>query len=76
LKKDKLTKKQIEKAIGGLSNNDQILWKEILELKQVFSLYLMYRNEAFSEDAENFNEFVTSKAKEFEQQRSENKEGA
>ena len=76
MKKDKLTKKQIEEAIGGLSSNDQILWKEILELKQIFSLYLIYRKEVFNEDIEDFNKFVTSKAKEFEQQRSEDKEGA
>tara|TARA_R100001480_G_scaffold44322_1_gene57518 strand:- start:144 stop:374 length:231 start_codon:yes stop_codon:yes gene_type:complete len=76
LKKKKLTKKQVEEAIGGLSSNDQVLWKEILELKQIFSLYLIYRKEVFNEDIEDFNKFVTSKAKEFEQQRSEDKEGA
>ena len=71
MKKNKLTRKEIENALNGLSNNDQILWKEILELKQVFSLYLEYRKET-----EKFSKFVTSKAKEFEQQRSENNEGA
>ena len=71
MKKNKLTRKEIENALNGLSSNDQILWKEILELKQVFSLYLEYRKET-----EKFSKFVTSKAKEFEQQRSENKEGA
>ena len=76
MKKKKLTKKQIEEAIGGLSSNDQVLWKEILELKQIFSLYLIYRKEVFNEDIEDFNKFVTSKAKEFEQKRSEDKEGA
>tara|TARA_R100000750_G_C2270543_1_gene67250 strand:- start:129 stop:359 length:231 start_codon:yes stop_codon:yes gene_type:complete len=76
LKKKKLTKKQVEEAIGGLSSNDQVLWKEILELKQIFSLYLIYRKEVFNEDIEDFNKFVTSKAKEFEQKRSEDKEGA
>mgnify|MGYP003145985367 FL=1 len=76
MKKKKLTKKEIEEAIGGLSSNDQVLWKEILELKQIFSLYLIYRKEVFNEDIEDFNKFVTSKAKEFEQQRSEDKEGA
>ena len=76
MKKKKLTKKQVEEAIGGLSSNDQVLWKEILELKQIFSLYLIYRKEVFNEDIEDFNKFVTSKAKEFEQQRSEDKEGA
>ena len=76
MKKKKLTKKQVEEAIGGLSSNDQVLWKEILELKQIFSLYLIYRKEVFNEDIKDFNKFVTSKAKEFEQQRSEDKEGA
>ncbi len=76
MKKKKLTKKQVEEAIGGLSSNDQVLWKEILELKQIFSLYLIYRKEVFNEDIEDFNKFVTSKAKEFEQKRSEDKEGA
>ena len=76
MKKKKLTKKEIEEAIGGLSSNDQVLWKEILELKQIFSLYLIYRKEVFNEDIEDFNKFVTSKAKEFEQKRSEDKEGA
>jgi|TARA_R100000049_G_C1879195_1_gene36152 hypothetical protein len=71
LKKNKLTRKEIENALNGLSSNDQILWKETLELRQVFSLYLEYRKET-----EKFSKFVTSKAKEFEQQRSENKEGA
>ena len=71
MKKNKLTRKEIENALNGLSSNDQILWKETLELRQVFSLYLEYRKET-----EKFSKFVTSKAKEFEQQRSEDKEGA
>ena len=71
MKKNKLTRKEIENALNGLSSNDQKLWKETLELRQVFSLYLEYRKET-----EKFSKFVTSKAKEFEQQRSENKEGA
>ena len=71
MKKNKLTRKEIENALNGLSSNDQILWKETLELRQVFSLYLEYRKQT-----EKFSKFVTSKAKEFEQQRSENKEGA
>ena len=71
MKKNKLTRKEIENALNGLSSNDQILWKETLELRQVFSLYLEYRKET-----EKFSKFVTSKAKEFEQQRSENNEGA
>ena len=76
MKKKKLTKKQIEEAIGGLSSNDQILWKEILELKQIFSLNLMYRKEVFNEDTEDFDKFVKAKVKEFEdKQRSENTKG-
>ena len=76
MKKKKLTKKQIEEAIGGLSSNDQVLWKEILELKQIFSLYLIYRKEVFNENTEDFDKFVKAKAKEFEkQQRSEDKKG-
>jgi len=76
LKKKKLTNKQIEEYIGGLSSNDQILWKEILELKQIFSLNLMYRKEVFNEDTEDFDKFVKAKVKEFEdKQRSENKKG-
>ena len=77
MKKKKLTKKQVEEAIGGLSSNDQVLWKEILELKQIFSLYLIYRKEVLNDDTENFDKFVKAKSKEFEaKQRSENKEGA
>ena len=77
MKKKKLTKKEIEEAIGGLSSNDQVLWKEILELKQIFSLYLIYRKEVLNEDTENFDKFVKAKSKEFEaKQRSENTEGA
>ena len=64
-------------AIAGLSNNDQILWKESVEMKQLFSLNLEYRNKAFNEDVEDFNKFVKAKVKEFEnKQRSEIKEGA
>ena len=70
-KKKKLTNKEMTEAIAGLSNNDQILWKEVVEMKQLFSLYLEYRKET-----EKFNKFVMDKAKEFEkQQRSEDKKG-
>ena len=59
-------------AIAGLSSNDQILWKESVEMKQLFSLYLEYRKET-----EKFDKFVKAKVKEFEnKQRSEIKEGA
>ena len=33
MKKKKLTNKEITKVLGELSNNDQTLWKEILEIK-------------------------------------------
>ena len=71
-KKNKLTNKEMTEAIAGLSSNDQILWKEVVEMKQLFSLYLEYRKET-----EKFNRFVKAKIKEFEsKQRSEIKEGA
>ena len=71
-KKNKLTNKEMTEAIAGLSSNDQILWKEVVEMKQLFSLYLEYRKET-----EKFNRFVKAKIKEFEnKQRSESKEGA
>ena len=77
MKKKKLTNKEITEAIGGLSNNDQILMKENLEIKQMFSLYLQYRNKVFDEDVEGFNKFVKAKVEEFEkQQRSEITKGA
>ena len=58
-------------AIAGLSSNDQILWKESVEMKQLFSLYLEY-----SKQTEKFSKFVKAKVKEFEnKQRSEIKEG-
>jgi len=72
LKKSKLTRKEIEQAISGLSSNDQVLYDKILQIDNLFGLYLEYRK-----DAEKFNKFVKAKAEEFEkQQRSENKEGA
>ena len=72
MKKKKLTNKEITKVLGELSNNDQTLWKEILEIKQVFSLYL-----ECIEHTDKFNKFVMAKTKEFEkQQRSEDKKGA
>ena len=72
LKKSKLTRKEIEQAIGGLSNNDQVLHNKLLQIDNLLGLYLEYRK-----DTEKFNEFVKAKAKEFEtKQRSENTEGA
>ena len=72
LKKNKLTRKEMEQAIGGLSNNDQILHDKLLQIDNLLGLYLEYRK-----DTEKFNEFVMAKAKEFEkEQRSENTKGA
>jgi len=79
LKKKKLTSKEIEKAIGGLNNNDQYLNNKMLQMNYLWGLYLEFRKEVFKEDTEEFNKFVTEKldkVKEFEQQRSENKERA
>ena len=59
-------------AIAGLNSNDQILWKEVVEIKQIFSLYLEHRKET-----EKFNKFVKGKVEEFEKkQRSGDKKGA
>ena len=66
LKKKRLAK--IEEAIDGLSNNDQIIWKEMLETKQIISLYLEY-----NKDTDKFNKFVKAKVKEFEQRSKDNK---
>ena len=77
MKKKKLTNKERDEAIAGLSNNDRMLWKEILETKQHFALYLDYRQKVFKEKIEDYNKFVKGIVEEFEkQQRSENKEGA
>ncbi len=76
MKKKKLTNKERDEAIAGLSNNDRILWKENLEMKQYFSLYLDYRQKVFKEKVEDFTEFVNGLIEEFEKkQRSGNKEG-
>ena len=72
MKKKKLTNKEMSEAIAGLSNNDQMLWKEILELKQFFVLNLERTGEL-----DKFNKFVKAKVKEFEkQQRSKITKGA
>ena len=74
MSKKKLTNKEITEALGGLNGNDHILRQEVLEVKQMFSLYLQYRNEVLNEDVEDFNKFVKAKVEEFEQQqRSESK---
>lgn len=72
MKKKKLTNKERDEAIEGLSNNDQMLYNKILQIDSLMGLYLEY-----SKDTEKFNKFVKAKAEKFEkQQRSENKEGA
>ena len=72
MSKKKLTNKEITAAIDGLSNNDQFLNKKIIQMDNLFGLYLEYRKET-----DKFNKFVKGKIKEFEQrQRSEIKEGA
>ena len=70
MKKKKLTNREITEAIAGLSNNDTLLRKESLEMRQIFILYLEFKGES-----ENFNKFVTAKIEEFEKQRSGDKEG-
>mgnify|MGYP003150168455 CR=1 FL=1 len=70
MKKKALTKKEIEKALDGLSNNDQYLHNKLLQIDNIFGLYLEYRKET-----EEFNKFVIAKAEEFEQ-RSKDKKGA
>ena len=84
MKKKKLTNKERDAALGGLSNNDKIIWKEILELKQEvlefkqhFTLYLDYRQKVFKEEVKDYHEFVKGIVEEFEkQQRSGDKKGA
>ncbi len=86
MKKKALTKKEINEAIGGLSNNDNLLLDKIaqvegklLQIENFFGLYFEFRKVTYKEDPEAFNKFVTSwteKAEEFEQQRSKDKEGA
>jgi len=68
LKKKKITRKEIEIVLDGLSNNDQYLNNKLLQIDNLFGLYLEYRKET-----EKFGEFVNSRAKEFEQKQSENK---
>ena len=63
MKKKKLTNRELNESIEGLSNNDQMLLKEIFETKQIVSLYLEYKG-----DTDNFNKFVKGKVEEFEQQ--------
>tara|TARA_Y100000310_G_scaffold275936_1_gene292736 strand:- start:56 stop:253 length:198 start_codon:yes stop_codon:yes gene_type:complete len=65
LKKKKLTNKERDEAIAGLSY-------KILHIDNLLGLYLEYRKET-----DKFSKFVKAKTEEFEKkQRSENKEGA
>lgn len=69
MKTKTLTRKEIHKALDGLSGNCLILREEILEIKNIFTLYLQYKKEL-----NNFNKFVRSEADKFEQkQKAENK---
>ena len=71
MKKKKLTNKERDEAIEGLSNNDQILYNKILHIDNLIGLYLEYRK-----DTEKFNKFVNGLVEEFEKQkRSEDKKG-
>tara|TARA_Y100001938_G_C7996510_1_gene382382 strand:- start:590 stop:778 length:189 start_codon:yes stop_codon:yes gene_type:complete len=56
-------------AIAGLSNNDQYLDNKIVQINNLFMLYLDYKK-----DTENFDKFVKARAEEFEKkQRSKDK---
>ena len=70
LKKKKITRKEIENVLDGLSNNDQYLHNKILQLDNLFGLYLEY-----SKETEKFSEFVKARTEEFEQKQSEHKKG-
>ena len=64
MSKKKLTNKEITKAINVLRGNDEILWQQILEMRQAFGLYLDHKKET-----ETFNKFVKAKTEEFEKQK-------
>ena len=68
LNKKKITRKEIEKALDGLSNNDQYLHNKLLQIDNLFGLYLEY-----SKETEKFSEFVKARTEEFEQKQSEHK---
>ena len=70
LKKKKITRREIEKVLDGLSNNDQYLHNKLLQLDNLFGLYLEY-----SKETEKFSEFVKARTEEFEQKQSEHKKG-
>ena len=78
MSKKKLTNREITEAILELGKNDQNLWQylqilkqEVLEIKQVFEVYLKHKG-----DTEVFNKFINKLREEFEQKQSNNKGGA
>ena len=71
MSKKKLTNKEITGAIDIIDANTQYLNNKLLQIDNLFGLYLEY-----SKDTKKFDKFVKAKAKEFEQQRSKNKKGA
>ena len=71
MSKKKLTNKEMTQAIDGLSGNDQYLHNKLLQIDNLFGLYLEYRK-----DTDKFNKFVKAKVEKFEQQRSKDKKGA
>jgi hypothetical protein len=78
LKKKKLTNKEITETLTGLNSNDHLLYQhiqqirqEVLETKQVFSLYLDHKG-----DTENFNKFIKKVTDEFEKKQSKDSGGA
>ena len=66
MSKKKLTNKELTEAIAGLSNNDQLLRNEILEMKQLFGLYLEWKK-----DKDTFNKFVEDRVKEYNNKENE-----
>ena len=70
LKKKKITRKEIEKSLDVLSSNDQYLNNKLLQIDNLFGLYLEY-----SKETEKFSEFVKARTEEFEQKQSEHKKG-
>ena len=72
MSKKKLTNKEITEAIGIIDKNTQYLNNKMLQMDNLFGLYLEYRK-----NTDKFNKFVKAKAEEFEQrQRSKDKKGA
>ena len=65
-----MSNKEITSVLAEVSNNDQKLLQNILEVRQVFSLYLDYK-----EDTENFNKFIKTKVEEFDKKQSKDKGG-